>query len=406
MNSDGIQKKCADIHDLVAKVIEQLESMEYSQSTIVRLNSVWYRFLKYCDTNGIEELTVDVSRKFVLDEFGYVLGDKDACHNTNRAMHMLIDFWNFGMIFKQSSLTLKGFTSGFADLFNGFLSDLESRGYAKGSIRTWRARLFRFEYFLIERGVDKFGKIELHHMNTYIKTLAGFSSGTVGSTIRILGKLSDYAVEKGYHTISFSDRLPVVRRINKYRLPTVFTPEEVETILQSADRNNSIGKRNYAILLLIARLGLRISDVRLLRFDNIDWENKRISIVQQKTGVPLDLPLPEDVGWAIIDYLKNGRPKTSCEHIFVRHLAPYDEFHDNCQRYVVKLVQKAGIHIAPDKPIGMHTFRHSLASVMLEKGTDIKAISQTLGHATPEMTQRYLSIDIEQLRQCALEVMV
>lgn len=121
--------------------------------------------------------------------------------------------------------------------------------------------------------------------------------------------------------------------------------------------------------------------------------------------MPLDLPLLEDVGWAVIDYLKHGRPETSCKYVFVRHCAPYDEFHGACQRYVVRLVQKAGIRVAPDKPIGMHTFRHSLASAMLEKGTEINVISQTLGHATPEMTQRYLSIDIEQLRQCALEVM-
>lgn len=280
MDSSGIQKKCADIHDLVDKVIEQLESMGYSPATTARLNFVWKKFLEYCDTNGITDLTVEVSRKFVLEEFGSVLGDKDACHNTNRAMHMLIDYWNFGMIFKQSSMTLKGFSSGFADLFNGFLADLESRGYAKSSICTWRGRLFRFEYFLIERGVEKFNQIELHHMNAYIKTLAGFSSGTVGSTIRILGKLSDYAVENGYHTIAFSGSLPVVRRTHRYRLPTVFTPEEVEAVLRSADRSNPIGKRNYAILLLVARLGLRIGDVRRLKFDDIDWENKRISIIE------------------------------------------------------------------------------------------------------------------------------
>lgn len=78
-----------------------------------------------------------------------------------------------------------------------------------------------------------------------------------------------------------------------------------------------MGKRDYAILLLVAKLGLRISDVRLLRFENIDWHNKRISILQQKTGIPLELPLLEDVGWAIIDYLQYGHPETDCPCIFL-----------------------------------------------------------------------------------------
>ena len=191
-----------------------------------------------------------------------------------------------------------------------------SDGFAEGSVRTWRSRLFRFEYFLANSGIDRFSQIELHHLNAYIETLAGFSSGTVGGTIKLLGRLSDYALANGWHSRSFSGSLPDVRRTHSYRLPTVFTPEEVERILASVDRDNAQGKRNYAVFLLVARLGLRISDVRLLRFDSIDWQNRRISITQKKTGVPLELPLPDDAGWAIIDYLKHGRPETDCGYIF------------------------------------------------------------------------------------------
>lgn len=157
---------------------------------------------------------------------------------------------------------------------------------------------------------------------------------------------------------------------------------------------------------MVSKLGLRISDVRQLQFENIDWKNKRISILQQKTGIPLELPLLEDVGWAIIDYLQHGRPETDCPCIFVRHLAPFDAMGGSMQRLVSKLVSKAGIHVSADKPIGMHSFRHSIATSMLKNGAELTDIAQTIGHATPESTQVYVSLNTEMLRQCALEVLL
>ena len=319
---------------------------------------------------------------------------------------MLNDYLQYGMVFKQSSITLKGFSPAYRELFEGFLDHLGQSQVSKGSIRTWRGRLFRFEYFLLQSGIGHFREIELHHVNTYIESLSGFSAGTVGATIRILGKLFDYALANGYHDTSFSSALPCIRRTKKHRLPTVFSPDEVERILAEVDRSNPFGKRNYAMLLLVAKLGLRISDVRQLRFENIDWKNKRISILQQKTGQPLELPLLEDVGWAIIDYLQHGRPETDCPCIFVRHLAPFDAMGDSMHRLVSDLVSKAGIHVAADKPIGMHSFRHSIATSMLKNGAELTEIAQVLGHITPESTQVYVSLDVEALRQCALEVLL
>lgn len=395
-----------EIKALISEAKSHLAQIGYQPRTIDRLDAVWQKLEDYCDLQGTPVLSAELSREFVWERYGSILGEKDTSHNVNRAVHLLLDFQKFGMVFKQSSMTIKGFSEAYHDLFEGFLEHLRQEGVADGSIRTWRSRLFRFEYFLENSGVTRFSQIELHHVNAYIESLAGFSSGTVGGTLKILGKLFDYALENGYHHKSFSDALPNVRRIKKYRIPTVFTPDEVERILKSVDRNNPIGKRNYAIFILVARLGMRISDARLLRFGSIDWQNKRLSITQKKTGVPLDLPLLDDVGWAIIDYLKNGRPETGSECIFVRHAAPYGPLTDTFRKTVVNAIQKAGIKTPADKPIGMHTFRHSIASSMLANGAKLTEISQTLGHTTPESTQTYISVDIELLRQCALEVML
>lgn len=393
-----------EIRELISEAKSHLTQIGYRPRTIERLDAVWRKLEDYCDLQGTSSLTAESGREFVWERYGSVLGEKDTSHNVNRAVHLLLDFQKFGMVFKQSSMTIKGFSEPYRELLEGFLKHLHQEGVADGSIRTWRSRLFRFEYFLENNGIAHFSKIELHHVNAYIESLAGFSSGTIGGTLKILGRLFDYALANGYHHKSFSNALPTVRRIKKYRLPTVFAADEVERILKSVDRNNPIGRRNYAILILVTKLGLRISDARLLRFDSIDWQNKRLSISQKKTGIPLDLPLLDDVGWAMIDYLKYGRPETDSEYIFVRHTAPYGPLTDTLRKTVVNAIQKAGIKTPADKPIGMHTFRHSIASSMLANGAKLTEIAQTLGHSTPESTQTYISVDAALLRQCSLEV--
>lgn len=393
-----------DIRQLITSAKEQMSELGYKKCSIDRMDAVWKNLAAYCEEHNDGLLTAESARSFVWDLYGTVLGDKDASQNVNRAVHILLDIQQFGMIFKQSHMTLKSFSDAYSPLFEGFLKSLRKDGFSEGSVRTWRSRLFRFEYFLSNSGICQFNQIELQHLNTYIETLAGFSSGTVGGTIKLLGRLSDYALANGWHSRSFSGSLPDVRRTHSYRLPTVFTPEEVERILESVDRDNALGKRNYAVFLLVARLGLRISDVRLLRFDSIDWQNKRISITQKKTDVPLELPLPDDAGWAVIDYLRHGRPETDCKYIFVRHIAPYDALTDSFRRIVVRAIQKAGVKVPADKPVGMHSFRHSIATAMLSNGAKLTEIAQTLGHTTPESNQTYISADTELLRQCALEV--
>ena len=383
-----------------------LSELGYKESTILRLDATWKELITYCETHEAIEFTVDLEREFVWERYGADLGDRDVSQNVSRAIHMLDDYLQYGMVFKQSTVTLKGFSPAYKNLFEGFLNHLRKNQVAESSIRIWRSRLFRFEYFLLRSGIECFSQLELHHVNTYIESLAGLSPSVVGATVGTLKRLFDYALAEGYHYTSYSKALPCIRRTKKYRLPTVFSPDDVNRILAQVDRSNPMGKRDYAILLLVARLGLRISDVRQLRFENIDWKNKRIAILQQKTGVPLELPLLEDVGWAIIDYLQYGRPETDCPCIFVRHCAPFNAMGGSMQRLVSKLVSKAGIHVAADKPIGMHSFRHSIATSMLKNGEKLIDIAQTLGHATPESTQVYISLDVESLRQCALEVLI
>jgi site-specific recombinase XerD len=176
-------------------------------------------------------------------------------------------------------------------------------------------------------------------------------------------------------------------------------------LLESIDRQNPKGKRDYAILLLVTRLGLRVGDIRALKLTDLNWERKLITIVIQKTKQLLELPLLEDVGWAIIDYLKNGRPETTSSTIFIRHNAPYDAFSENnsLQKMLTRHMVKAKIEDMDDQKHGLHSLISTLALSLLENGTPLPIISEALGHQSIQTTRFYLKIDMNGLRNCVID---
>lgn len=167
-----------------------------------------------------------------------------------------------------------------------------------------------------------------------------------------------------------------------------------------------MGKRNYAIILLACRLGLRISDIKKLTFGNFRWEDKQLVFVQSKTRAGVSLPLIQDVGWAVIDYLKYGRPNVETPYVFIRHLAPFLPFSedDHLHQMIVKYMRLAHIPISSKKRVGMHSLRHTLASLLLENNTPLPTISDVLGHIDTESTAVYLKVDIKKLKECPLDI--
>ena len=143
---------------------------------------------------------------------------------------------------------------------------------------------------------------------------------------------------------------------------------EVLKLLAAIDRGNPSGKRDYAIILLVARLGIRIGDVNKLKFENIDWDKKCINFVQSKTHHPVCLPLLKDVGWAIIDYVRNGRPNIDSPYIFLTHIPPFKNYSDGNHLHatITKYLQLTNIQDQPKKRRGMHSLRHTLANRLQE----------------------------------------
>jgi integrase len=171
------------------------------------------------------------------------------------------------------------------------------------------------------------------------------------------------------------------------------------------DRNNPIGKRDYAMIVLACVLGLRIGDIKTLRFSNFDWDGKKLSLIQHKTHKPLTLPLPDTVGWAVIDYIKNGRPSYyESDIVFCKHMPPFDPFPDSNHlgQLIKYYMQKAGISRYRKRHSGFHSLRHSVGSMLLEMETPLPVITTILGHSNSDITAVYLKTDLKKLAECVL----
>jgi site-specific recombinase XerD len=172
-------------------------------------------------------------------------------------------------------------------------------------------------------------------------------------------------------------------------------------ILVTAKDGTPIGKRNYAILLLLARLGLRAKEVMRLRLNDIDWRHNTILIRPGKTHCERLLPLDEEIGKALLEYLRNGRPSTDQREIFLTHSAPYQPLRavSAITNVVKRTVARTSL---PLRSAGAHMFRHSVATELVCRGASFKQVADLLGHQSLRTTAIYAKLDLNSLQQVAM----
>jgi len=201
-------------------------------------------------------------------------------------------------------------------------------------------------------------------------------------------------------TINLTDAVPSSGVRKSAVVPTLTTDEEVK-MLNIIDRSTLAGKRNYAMVLLAMRTGLRSVDIINLKLKDIDWRKNTISIVQQKNCRPLSLPLLSEVGNALVEYILQARPKSDEPYIFLKLFPPFSKL-AGCYNISRRIIDKAGIRQQDDRFKGFHLFRHSVAAKMLNNEINLSVISSTLGHSSTESSKHYLSTDSVHLKACAL----
>lgn len=209
-----------------------------------------------------------------------------------------------------------------------------------------------------------------------------------------------YARYRGLLSFDLRSAIPAVACWSMASLPKALSSEEVEQLLSSCDRKTAIGRRNWAILLLLARLGLRAGEVVKLMFEDLDWEAGEICI--RASGARSDrLPIPQEVGAALVEYLRYARPRCSSRRIFIRMRAPYRELANSSD--ISTIVRRALDLAGLDPPHkGAHLLRHSVATHMLRHGASLAEIGELLRHRNQQTTMIYAKVDLDALRPLAL----
>ncbi len=217
------------------------------------------------------------------------------------------------------------------------------------------------------------------------------------SALRSFLKYSCYCNET---TLDLVAAVPTVANWSMPSVPRGISKDQVKQLLASFDRSTAMGSRDYAILILVARLGLRLSEVTFLELDDIDWNSGSLS-VRGKGGRSHTFPLTDEVGVAISTYLQTGRPTSPCRRVFLRAKAPIEGFRGitGISSVIRHALERYGIH---SPSYGAHQFRHGLATEMLRQGASLGEIGDVLGHRNPQTTTIYTKVDIEALRTLAI----
>ena len=209
-----------------------------------------------------------------------------------------------------------------------------------------------------------------------------------------------YARYRGDVTLDLAAAVPVVANWSMPSIPRAIGADQICQLVASLDRDTAVGRRDYAIVLLLARLGLRAGEVAFLDLEDLDWAAGLVS-VRGKGGHRTALPLPPAVGEAIAAYLRDGRPGTTSRRVFLRSKAPVRGFLSQgaIGSIVRHALQRAGIQ-APT--CGAHQFRHAMATQMLRRGASLTEIGEILRHRSPQTTTIYAKVDLQALRPLAL----
>jgi len=395
------------IPEFTVNFLEAMQHVGYSKSIYKSYSPIVASLTEYAAEQGQEYYTVDFAHQFIdavypvrteLRPFQWSNKEKAA----RRAVKLMDDFALSGALLSHTSPTA-GLGEHSIELTDKYAHWLKSRGYASTTIRGQTCIVLGFMRFLAQIQCEA-ENITDKEVVRYLNTREDYSNSSRSAALYSLKNFAQFLFDKN---IIAKDIVQLFPQGHKYRLAnivSVWKPGNVEKILGAVDRGSPIGRRDYAIILIAARLGLRQSDIFGLRIDSVDWRNSRIETTQSKTAQPISLPLPEDVGWAIIDYLKHGRPQVDSLYIFVCHSksAWGKQMTGTFDVMLGKYIRQARLSLSEGQKHGMHTLRHTLASRLLEAKTPLPVISEILGQLSPDAVEKYLKVDVEMLRQCAL----
>jgi len=283
----------------------------------------------------------------------------------------------------------------------------ELRGLSPETRRGRRATMYELLVWLHEQN-KSLEVLTIDELDVYMaKRYAALRRNSKAEAASNLRTVLRYLHEHGYLA---RDLAPLVRGPTMYALegiPSMLRPEDVQRALAALKQDRSaVGRRDFAIWMLLITYGLRGGEIKALRLPDIDWRHERLRIRHGKTGAYSDLPLLRKPANALLDYLRHGRPKTSSQTVFLRAQAPYRPLAISTPLHGVVSRRLAAVGVVPAGKHGTHALRHARAVSLLRGGVSLKVIGDVLGHRSERSTAVYLKLATEDLRSVALDLPV
>ena len=394
------------IRPLIAVARRHLREQSFSSSTIEKYNRLWGRLVDYMTQSGIDIYNRKVGQDFLEHLYGQFSYSRLGTYEKTvvRKVYYLTEFQENGAVPVKRRGPQPRFIGRIGSLMENFISGRRESGCSASTLSSNKSYLHVFLLCMDAQGVDCPHAIKPSHIIAFIESQKNKSLATKYGMFAVIRNFLKHLHAVYPDSQDLSAIIPKVNYIRQAKLPSVYSREEIASLLAVIDRGNPKGKRDYALMLLGARLGLRASDLVGLKFTHIRWDECQIVLDQKKTGRKLELPLTAEIGEAIIDYLKHGRPVSDQPYIFLSLTPPYGQITNiTASTMTSNYLTLAGIDTST-RQHGTHILRHSLVAELLDKKTPIHVISATLGHTSTDSTRHYLRIDTPAMKPCVLQV--
>lgn len=391
---------------------ERISSQPLSRGYVRLYNNVFDGFLRFCREQRVREGSMDtadiVSLYYttVTGQVPYENPGSPYVVRKARAVLMIRDTLQGARIqraYRYKSVQISSLFESDIKQYSEWMAEI---GNSPETIKTRIGRVKVFLLALEEMGCLSIAALTIDRFITFVSILDRKYSSA--GKVNILYTLRNYFGCPPISRQLTCDPLPLLTGLHAKkheRLGSFYTPEEIRRVLASVDRSSKPGKMLYVMMLLASVYGLRSRDIRALAISGIDWKNNTITLSQHKTMRYLQLPLTDEVKFALLDYMKNARPSVQDNHVFVRLRSPHEPYSED-NHFSAKIracFEFVGIDVQ-HKHAGLHSLRHSLASSLMSDDTPISEIAAILGHTSAQSTKQYIWSDIAQLRMAALEV--
>ena len=395
---------------IIDQVINQMKSSGYSSGTVSLYRSRLHGLLSTAQKLGSAHYNEQIAQAFLDDHEFKETHNEDSRYWIERAqrheriIRMIESFLETGKIDDSVAPHLRENPFKSEELYNcfeAFKEHLVNSELKQNTIEGYCRIVRYFLSYLEDRGYSTLSEVRSGDIIFFITvvTKEHYSPTSLGAVMSGLKQFVCNSEMLQKYEAEIPERLPKSRTITPY-----YTEEEHKRI-DSALANSDLSARDTVIALIAFNTGLRAVDVFGLTFDNIDWEHDIINIVQEKTGVPIQIPLDANIGNALMTYILEERPKSSDPHIFLSISAPFKPIVSHAGIYGIlrKVLKEANVE--PSGRIsGTRMTRHSFASRLLRNGVSIDIIQESLGHSSPDCSMRYLSTNEEVMRTLALPV--